>query len=124
MRDIKFRIYDKKKKRFTNYKIYDDMLYGMDKNTGVWIRIKDNSRFELMQYTELHDKNGKEIYEGDIVKITGSKEIDIGKVIYEYNEFTVDVMNMDRFYGRVHPLEKFTEVIGNIYDNPELLGGE
>lgn len=61
---------------------------------------------------------------GDIVKKTGSKEIDIGKVIYEYNGFIVDVMNMDRFYGRVHLLEKFTEVIGNIYDNPELLGGE
>lgn len=72
----------------------------------------------------LHDKNRKEIYEGDIVKITGSKEIDIGKVIYEYNGFTVDVMNMDRFYGRVHLLEKFTEVIGNVTDNPELLGGE
>lgn len=58
---------------------------------------------------------------GDIVRITGSKEIDIGKVIYEYNGFTVDVMNMDRFYSRVHILEKFTEVIGNIYDNRELL---
>lgn len=72
----------------------------------------------------LHDKNGKEIYEGDIVKITGSKEIYIGKVIYEYNGFIVDVMNMDRFYGRVHLLEKFTEVIGNVTDSPELLGGE
>lgn len=72
----------------------------------------------------LHDKNGKKIYEGDIVKKTGSIGIDIGKVIYEYNGFIVDVMNMDRFYGRVHLLEKFTEVIGNITDNPELLGGE
>jgi hypothetical protein len=69
-------------------------------------------------------KTGKEIYEGDIVKITGSKEIYIGKVIYEYNGFIVDVMNMDRFYGRVPLLEKFTEVIGNIYEDSELLGGE
>lgn len=61
---------------------------------------------------------------GDIVKKTGSIGIDIGKVIYEYNGFIVDVMNMDRFYGRVHLLEKFTEVIGNVTDSPELLGGE
>lgn len=61
---------------------------------------------------------------GDIVRITESKEIDIGKVIYEYNGFTVDVMNMDRFYSRVHLLEKFTGVIGNVTDNTELIGGE
>lgn len=101
-REIKFRAWDKENKK---------MKYNI---IGI----------ELMQYTGLRDKNGKEIYEGDIVKITGSKEIDIGKVIYEYNGFIVDVMNMDRFYGRVHLLEKFTEVIGNVTDNPELLGGE
>lgn len=89
----------------------------------------DGTRYEVIpetigQYTGLHDKNEKKIYEEDIVKITGSKEIDIGKVIYEYNGFIVDVMNMDRFYGRVHLLEKFTEVIGNIYEDSELLGGE
>ena len=58
---------------------------------------------------------------GDIVRITESKEIDIGKVIYEYDGFTVDVMNMDRFYGRVHLLEKFTEVIGNVFENGDIL---
>ena len=87
--------------------------------------IEDTStkRFELMQYTGLHDKNGKEIYEGDIVKIKYRDE-DIGKVIYEYNGFSIDVTNMNKNYGRVDFVNYFMEVIGNIYENPELLGGE
>lgn len=75
------------------------------------------------QYTGLHDKNGKEIYEGDIVKIKYRDE-DIGKVIYEHNGFSIDVTNMNKAYGRVSFVNNFMEVIGNIYDNPELLGGE
>lgn len=75
------------------------------------------------QYTGLHDKNGKEIYEGDIVKIKYRDE-DIGKVIYEHNGFSIDVTNMNKNYGRVSFVNNFIEVIGNIYDNPELLGGK
>lgn len=125
-REIKFRAWDKENKKM-KYNITGIEYGNGDGNiNGIFIDgdIYEIEKIELMQYTGLHDKNGKEIYEGDIVKKTGSKEIDIGKVIYEYDGFIVDVMNMDRFYGRVYLVEIFTEVIGNIYDNPELLGGE
>ena len=90
------------------------------------------SRFELMQYTNLHDKNGKEIYEGDIIKynfksLTGDKTINrerISKVFWQEFRATWAVndgrfCNSDLFQyvknGNV------VEVIGNIYENPDLL---
>lgn len=60
---------------------------------------------------------------GDIVKIK-CKDENIGKIIYEHNRFSIDITNMNRDYGRVSFVNNFMEVIGNIYDNPELLGGE
>lgn len=126
-REIKFRAWHKVK----NIMVYDneDDTYGYwdgcrNSNVGMVNEILNSKyyeEYEFMQFTGLHDKNGKEIYEGDIVKKTGSIGIDIGKVIYEYNGFIVDVMNMDRFYGRVHLLEKFTEVIGNVFEEGSLL---
>lgn len=127
-REIKFRIWDIENKEMLKVQELDfePTFYGgrIAIRPDQYNDYFDTEDMILMQYTGLRDKNGKEIYEGDIVKITGSKEIDIGKVIYEYNGFIVDVMNMDRFYGRVPLLEKFTEVIGNIYEDSELLGGE
>lgn len=99
------------------YKIQTD-----EKEYGEYVNCFITDENTIGQYIGLHDKNGKEIYEGDIVKIKYRDE-DIGKVIYEHNGFSIDVTNMNKNYGRVSFVNNFIEVIGNIYDNPELLGG-
>lgn len=83
------------------------------------------------QFTGLTDKNGKKIFEGDIVKFKHGDEFD--KKIY-YRNYAVEFINTYVTYGlrlrngSIHfPFKKATasqhdaEVIGNIYDNPELL---
>ncbi|AUM66340.1 hypothetical protein C0R09_18455 [Brevibacillus laterosporus] len=74
------------------------------------------SYFLLRQYTGLHDKNGKEIYEGDIVlgrsePATGTVEFSRGSIIVDWHGPDIDDL---RDYN------EFLEVIGNIYENPEL----
>ena len=126
-REIKFRMWHKKSK-----KMFDvESINFKDRSLNMWNSgMYTLSTFSLddvilMQYTGLHDKNGKEIYEGDIVKALISGRWFVGKVIYEHSGFTIDVMNNKELeFGRRGIIEHWTEVIGNIYDNPELLGGE
>ena len=77
----------------------------------------------LMQYTGLHDKNGKEIYEGDAIKdeedckfsvVWGYHNCGFYLESAEDNEYNVEM---------VYVLNNKVEIIGNIYENPELLKG-
>lgn len=72
------------------------------------------------QYTGLNNKNGKEIYEGDIVRTSVAKN-DIGLVEWhcERAAFVVHMKSSTQWYR----LDKRDQIIGNIHDNPELLKG-
>ena len=83
----------------------------------------------LMQYTGLKDKNGVEIYEGDIVE-NASKDLKF-QVVYEAPSFNRKWIDNTSKRYREHLTEPLAwntymicEVIGNIYENPELLGSD
>lgn len=90
---------------------------------------------EIMQYTGLKDKNGKEIYEGDIIKKHKSDVLpeEIGTVIWASVRcsFTVETVrkhyfdigkcNRDIITDTSSDRDHRMEIIGNIYENPELL---
>lgn len=123
MREYKFRLWDKEKEIMLDVeKIdFDDCYYGgeMYVNTTDGSDYWNNELYSLMQYTGLHDKNGKEIWEGDIVKSFFVDTDEAGNEIYKY--YIIEVK-----YDEVlceYNIDKFMnlEVIGNIYENKELL---
>ena len=137
MREIKFRAWDKVKGEMCDevFALALGQSIGVhrDNPTLLW----DNA--ELMQYTGLKDKNGKEIYEGDIVKGEFWVGEDIGLV--KFGEHSIMTGHDNEYdssidapaYGYFVDLSPHSEcslvdtqdleVIGNIYENPGLLEG-
>lgn len=129
MREIKFRAWDKVNK---------NMLYDVSTGTVIIWYKEISAKSEncvFMQYTGLKDANGKEIYEGDIVKyVAGENYENTGVVIWADEKNSFNLKTYPFMCGFVihneeeNKTDKFEwdetnymEVIGNIYENPELL---
>lgn len=119
MTEIKFRAWDKYNKRMIRF--YDAMFINPDsegRNTTTRMLCEYSFRYinsesnilKYLQYTGLKDKNGKEIYVGDIFNVTDGDEWVVGIHVAKMN---ADTLGID---GRC-----IDEIIGNIYENPELL---
>ena len=133
MREIKFRAWDKSNCRFLSTPLVcidfeNDCVnsYEVEQVSDTdCVQIQNTCfEYELMQYTGLKDKNGKEIYEGDIVKNSIN---DILEVLWCDDRCGFEMRGR---YDKSHVIKQLdcdiiidlnVEVIGNIYENPELL---
>lgn len=115
-REIKFRVWNDYDKKMIHW---NELL---EKNLANIFTIPSYNKW-LMQYIGLHDKNGKEIYEGDILKSIQWNDIYLVKQIGIAYYLCRKGKNGFNKITTWNNAEK-SEVIGNIYDNPELLGGE
>jgi hypothetical protein len=106
MREIKFRAWNKKNKQMVDSDCFDYF----------WIMNPRPELFEIMQFTGVKDKNGKEIYEGDIIEQTFYGD-DASKMILVVE----DIRQLDNIRCGS---SKENEIIGNIYENPELIKKE
>lgn len=128
MREIEFRAYLKKEHKIVEVKSLHigtrKIMYGYSETREIYGNTtRSLDECELMQYTGLKDKNGKKIFEGDFVKARHNDEL--YKVHWESFRFIIE----DNYGNVILPVQGAIdhfecEVVGNIYDNPELLKGE
>ena len=124
MREIKFRAWHKEEKiigEVLGIDILHKEIFFSNEDVDCYEHT-DFKDIELMQYTGLKDKNNKEIYEGDIVKLRANHGIGVIKYYDEWGAFVVE-------YIKPRPLtvlgmnyyKEDIEILGNIYKNPELI---
>lgn len=103
-----------------------DCLIGTCKEYGPEARYMRNQVYpdSVGQYTGLKDSEGTEIYEGDILESVAFGSEEIGKVIYSEDDAMFELEMDGVILNFSNEDSKSWTVIGNLYENPELLGDE
>jgi uncharacterized phage protein (TIGR01671 family) len=136
MREIKFRVFDKDLKRMhiCGEDVHDSIsfinnqacYYNLQNGCGSLPKELGEGTYEIMQFTGLKDKNGKEIYEGDVLsafygtqltEVYWNSKFGLYEIVLQISGVTVPSGELLGNHLSV------IEVIGNIYENPELLKG-
>jgi len=135
MREIKFRAFDK---------VENKMIYNLQDRCGLKEDLKCVNHI-IMQYIGLKDKNGKEIYEGDILIYNFNEKIQIFNILqpkvsskgyqiteigFNISSFSSRVIKQENSYFGDLPsnwepiritISEYRQIIGNLYENPELI---
>lgn len=121
MREIKFRVWEKAKDKY----VYTDKGLKL-----VFPNVLADKHLIFEQFTGLHDKNSREVYEGDIVKY-GSDWGNVGTVAYDAKfgyciEYKIEyrdriVRTRQEYFADI---QSEVEVVGNIHENADLLEGK
>lgn len=126
-REIKFRAWLKEERKMVNVETLfigiNRLCFGNSKTEDLFFR--DFEEVELIQYTGLKDKNGKEIYEGDIVLVESGGILTRYKTVVEFKEgaLIASLISEENHFYIFNPGfdSNDFEVIGNIYENKNLL---
>lgn len=136
MRELKFRAWEiEDKKYYPVIKLRFDSQVGKPDSAELWLSRYANEiadipeQIELEQYTGLKDKNGKEIYDGDIIQETLGFDVDSIDGTFRYkviwNEdmlcWSLEYIGNESIHDDLYECNSTVEVIGNIHENPELL---
>ena len=133
MRELKFRAWDSSHRKMIPFELIE-LPYNENVNLDGQFDGLISKGYIFMQYTNYKDKNNIEIYEGDIFSFVIFDYLDntipyISSVVFQQGSFGILIKNSyneECFYELSYILSRYDEakVIGNIYENPELLKGE